>query len=71
VMPTLLGVGITMMGMRGDPRLALVLMSGMPCAFAGLILAEEYHLNGNLVASSIIVSTALFLVMIPVWLYIY
>jgi malate permease and related proteins len=71
VMPTLLGVGITMMGLRGDPRLALVLMSGMPCAFAGLILAEEYHLNGNLVASSIIVSTALFLVMIPVWLYIY
>jgi malate permease and related proteins len=71
VMPTLLGIGMTMMGLHGDPRLALVLMSGMPCAFAGLILAEEYHLNGNLVASSIIVSTALFLVMIPVWLYIY
>ncbi|WP_310424527.1 AEC family transporter [Chamaesiphon sp. VAR_48_metabat_135_sub] len=71
VMPTIVGISITMMGMSGDPRLGLVLMSGMPCAFAGLILAEEYNLNGNLVASSIIVSTAIFLAMIPVWLYLY
>ncbi len=71
VMPTIVGIVITMMGMSGDPRLGLVLMSGMPCAFAGLILAEEYNLDGNLVASSIIVSTLIFLVMIPVWLYLY
>lgn len=71
VMPTIVGIAITLMGISGDPRLGLVLMSGMPCAFAGLILAEEYHLNGNLVASSIIVSTLIFLVMIPVWLYFY
>ena len=71
VMPMMVGIVITMMGMSGDPRLGLVLMSGMPCAFAGLILAEEYHLDGNLVASSIIVSTSIFLVMIPIWLYVY
>ncbi len=71
VMPTMVGIVITMMGMSGDPRLGLVLMSGMPCAFASLILAEEYHLDGNLVASSIIVSTLIFLVMIPIWLYVY
>jgi malate permease and related proteins len=71
VMPTIVGIAITMMGMSGDPRLGLVLMSGMPCAFAGLILAEEYNLDGNLVASSIIVSTVIFLGMIPVWLYFY
>jgi malate permease and related proteins len=71
VMPTVVGVAITMMGMSGSPRLALVLMSGMPSAFAGLILSEEYNLDRNLVASSIIVSTAIFLVMIPVWLHFY
>ena len=71
VMPTLVGMAMTMLGISGDPRLGLVLMSGMPCAFAGLILAEEYNLNGNLVASSIIVSTLMFLIMIPVWLYFY
>jgi malate permease and related proteins len=70
-MPTIVGMVITMMGMTGDPRLGLVLMSAMPCAFAGLILSEEYNLDRNLVASSIIVSTLIFLVMIPVWLYVY
>jgi malate permease and related proteins len=71
VMPTVVAIVITMMGMTGDPRLGLVLMSGMPCAFAGLILSEEYNLDRNLVASSIIVSTLIFLMMIPVWLYFY
>ncbi len=71
VMPTVVGIGITLLGMTGGPRLALVVMSGMPSAFAGLILSEEYNLDRNLVASSIIVSTAIFLVMIPVWLYFY
>jgi malate permease and related proteins len=71
VMPTVVGIAISMMGITGDPRLGLVLMSAMPCAFAGLILSEEYNLDRNLVASSIIVSTLIFLVMIPVWLYFY
>ena len=71
VMPAIVGITITVMGMSGDPRLGLVLMSGMPCAFAGLILSEEYNLDRNLVASSIIVSTLIFLVMIPVWLFFY
>jgi malate permease and related proteins len=71
VMPTLVGGFVTAIGMSGEPRLGLVLMAGMPCAFAGLILSEEYNLNGNLVASSIIVSTLIFLAMIPVWLYFY
>jgi malate permease and related proteins len=71
VMPAIVGMTITLMGMTGDSRLGLVLMSGMPCAFAGLILSEEYNLDRNLVASSIIVSTLIFLVMIPVWLYLF
>jgi predicted permease len=70
VMPTIVAIAITMMGMTDDRRLGLVLMSAMPCAFAGLILSEEYNLDRNLVASSIIVSTLIFLVMIPVWLYV-
>jgi malate permease and related proteins len=71
VMPTIVGMAITIMGMSGEPRLALVLMSGMPSAFAGLILSEEYNLDRNLVASSIIVSTLIFFVTIPLWLYFY
>jgi malate permease and related proteins len=69
VMPTIVAIAVTTIGMTDDRRLGLVLMSAMPCAFAGLILSEEYNLDRNLVASSIIVSTLIFLVMIPVWLY--
>jgi malate permease and related proteins len=57
------------MGITGEPRLALVMMSGMPCAFAGLILAEEYDLDRDLAASTIALSTIGLLVMIPVWLW--
>ncbi len=71
VMPTIVAIAVTAIGMTDDRRLGLVLMSAMPCAFAGLILSEEYNLDRNLVASSIIVSTLIFLVMIPVWLYFY
>ena len=70
VMPTIVAIVMTMMGMTDDRRLGMVLMSAMPCAFAGLILSEEYNLDRNLVASSIIVSTLIFLVMIPFWLYV-
>lgn len=70
-MPAIVAMFLTAIGITGDPRLALVLMSGMPSAFAGLILAEEYNLDGELVASSIIVSTAIFLLMIPAWIYLF
>lgn len=68
VMPGLIGLGTSLLGLRGDPRLALVLMSGMPTAFAGLILAEEYNLDRQLIATSIFLSTAILLLMIPLWL---
>ena len=67
VLPTLIGIVTTLCGLSGEPRLAMVLMSGMPTAFAGLILAEEYNLNRDLIASSIVVSTGLMLLMIPLW----
>ena len=60
--PVLLKVGLTpllialfttfCLGLSGDRLFAMVLMSGMPCAFAGLILAEEYNLNRDLIAST-------------------
>ena len=51
-----------------EARLALVLMSGMPTAFAGLILAEEYDLDRELTASSVALSTGALLITIPLWL---
>ena len=68
VLPALVGIIATLLGVNGDPRLALVLMSGMPSAFAGLILAEEYELDRELIASSIVLSTIVLLLTIPLWL---
>ncbi|MBH8575496.1 AEC family transporter [Nostocaceae cyanobacterium CENA369] len=67
--PLLVGLLTTLfLGLSGDRRLAMVLMSGMPSAFAGLILAEEYNLDSNLIASSIILSTLLLLLVLPLWI---
>ncbi|MBW4662370.1 MAG: AEC family transporter [Drouetiella hepatica Uher 2000/2452] len=68
VSPVLIGLLTPFIGLGGDARLALVLMSGMPSAFAGLILAEEYQLDRELIASSIVLSTAMLLLTIPLWL---
>ena len=71
ILPGLVGLMLTLLGMRGDGRLALVLMSGMPTAFAGLILAEEYELDRELIASSIVLSTGILLFSIPLWLFLF
>ena len=71
LIPALVGVGTTFLGLTGDVRLGLVLMAGMPSAFASLILAEEYDMNRDLAASSIALSTVVLLGMIPVWLWIF
>ncbi|MBD2503833.1 AEC family transporter [Anabaena azotica] len=72
IIPLLVGLLTTLLlGLGGDRRLAMVLMSGMPSAFAGLILAEEYNLNRDLIAGSIILSTLLLLLILPVWIQVF
>ncbi|MEM8832360.1 MAG: AEC family transporter [Cyanobacteria bacterium P01_G01_bin.19] len=57
IVPGLLGVVLTLFGIGGEARLVLVLMSSMPTAFASIILAEEYNLNRQIPASSVLLST--------------
>ena len=71
VMPLLMGGLTTAVGLSGPLRLALVLMAGMPTAFAGLILAEEYNLNRPMVAASIALSTVAIVATVPLWLWLY
>lgn len=72
IIPGLVGVVTTLLlGLSGDRRLAMVLMSGVPSAFAGLIFAEEYNLDRKLIAGSIFVSTVLYLLVLPLWLFVF
>ncbi|WP_052055829.1 AEC family transporter [Myxosarcina sp. GI1] len=67
ILPLLAGLSLTLMGVSGDGRLALVLMSGMPTAFVNVILAEQYDLNRQIAASSILLSTVAFPLILPLW----
>lgn len=67
-LPTLVGIGCRLLDLSTETCLAFVLMSSMPTAFASLILAEEYELDREVIASTIVLSTLLFLLVIPLWL---
>jgi hypothetical protein len=71
VLPGVVGVAATLLHLLPEARLALVLMAGMPTAFAGLILAEEYELDRELIASSIVLSSALLILTLPLWLLVF
>ena len=68
IIPGLTGFFLTLFGLRGDARLVLVLMSSMPTAFASIILTEEYDLNREIAASSILLSTLALPIVIFIWL---
>ncbi|MGK7950176.1 MAG: AEC family transporter [Xenococcaceae cyanobacterium] len=68
ILPALVAVGLTLLGVEGDGRLALVMMSGMPTAFANVILAEEYNLDRQIAASTILLSTIALPLTLPLWL---
>ncbi len=68
IIPGFAGLLLTLFGLGGDARLVLVLMSSMPTAFASIILAEEYDLDRQTAASSILLSTLALPIVIFVWL---
>ena len=68
VIPLVTGLVLTLIGFRGDSRLVLVLMSGMPTAFATIILSEAYELDRNIAASSVLLSTLAMPIFLFLWL---
>ncbi|MBW4644668.1 MAG: AEC family transporter [Goleter apudmare HA4340-LM2] len=68
IVPALVGLGATYLGVTGEERLVLVLMSGTPTGLSVLILAEVYELDRNLLASSIALTFVGLLLVLPLWL---
>lgn len=71
LLPVVVGIGMGMVGITGNPRLAMVLQAGMPTALAGVILAEEYNLSENTIILSIALSSIGVLITIPLWLWLF
>lgn len=69
LVPLLVAMALTSIGIEGPPRLVLILQSAMPSAFATLVLAETYNLDRELVVTSLGLSSALLLFMLPWWLW--
>ncbi|WKT81986.1 AEC family transporter [Thermosynechococcus sp. PP45] len=68
LVPLLLGLGLTLVGISGRPRLGMVLQAGMPPAFMTLILADVYHLDRAFAASVILTSLFALILLLPLWL---
>jgi hypothetical protein len=68
IVPGLVGLGATCLGVTGVPRLVLVLMSGTPTGLSVLILAEVYNLDRELLTGSIALSFIGLLLVLPLWL---
>lgn len=68
IVPILVGLGATFLGVTGEQRLVLVLMSGTPTGLSVLILAEVYDLDRNLLASSIALTFVGLFIALPLWL---
>lgn len=71
LLPLIMGAALTAFGIHGPQRLVLVLQASMPCAFASLVLAENYDLDLNLTVSSILLSCLVFAFTMPIWVMIY
>lgn len=65
--PVMIGALLTAMGFAGPERLILVLQAGMPCAFATLVLTENYNLDRSLTVQSLIISNIVLIFTLPIW----
>lgn len=71
LVPLILGIGLTMLGMTGSPRLVMVLQMSMPPAFATLILAEAYNLDRELAVTGIAIGCVGLFFTLPLWLWLF
>lgn len=69
ILPLAVGIGLTMLGVGGAPRLVLILQAGMPCAFSNLVLAEAYELDRDLSVTCVALSSIGLLLTLPIWLW--
>jgi predicted permease len=69
LIPLVVGMVLTAVGMTGPARLVMVLQAGMPCAFATLVLAETYELDRELAVTCVGMSSAMLLLTLPFWLW--
>ncbi|HEY9846395.1 MAG TPA: AEC family transporter, partial [Candidatus Caenarcaniphilales bacterium] len=71
LIPLTIGLSLTILGVEGPPRLALVLQMAMPPAFATLVISEVYGLDKDLTVTALAAGTAGLLLLLPGWVWLF
>ncbi len=71
VVPLLLGSSLSLFGLTGAAKLAIVLQMAMPPAFATLVIAEVYNLDRDLSVTALAVGSGGLLITLPIWLWLF
>jgi predicted permease len=71
IVPLLLGSVLSLFGVTGATKLAIVLQMAMPPAFATLVIAEVYNLDRDLSVTALAVGSGGLLVTLPIWLWLF
>ena len=71
VVPLFLGSTLSLFGITGAAKLAIVLQMAMPPAFATLVIAEVYNLDRDLSVTALAVGSGGLLITLPIWLWIF
>ena len=71
LIPLLIGMGLTFVGIDGAPRLSLVLQMAMPPAFGTTLLAEVFNLDRELTVTAIGMGCVSLLFTIPIWMWLF
>jgi malate permease and related proteins len=67
LMPLLVLGVVSLLGMSGEPRVAVVLEAAMPSMVLGIVLCDRYGLNTGVYAAALTATTLLSLVTLPAW----
>ncbi len=71
IIPLILGLLLSSIGLTGAPQLVIVLQMAMPPAFATLVIAEAYNLDRMFTVTSLAIGTTGFLFTLPLWLWLF
>ena len=67
VVPALIMVFASTIGLSGEMRAAVVLESAMPSMVLGIVFCDRYNLDVSLYAAAVTITTALSMLTLPLW----
>jgi predicted permease len=70
IIPVVVFYFSTAIGFSGDLRAAVVIEAAMPSMVLGIVLCDRFKLDVSLYATAVTVTTALSIIVLPVWFYI-